>query len=77
MILKILVDMNLSHEWIPFFERAGWDATHWSVIGDPRAQDAEIMSWAQRNKMTVFTHDLDFGIALAKRTTLHLYALTA
>ena len=65
MSLRIVVDMNLSVEWIPLLERAGWPAIHWSAIGDPRADDATIMAWASAHEHAVFTHDLDFGTALA------------
>ena len=57
--------MNLSVEWIPVLEKAGWPAVHWSAVGDPRADDAKIMSWALTHGCVVFTHDLDFGTALA------------
>ena len=40
---RVLVDMNLSPEWIPVLRSYGWDAVHWSAVGDPRARDAEIM----------------------------------
>jgi predicted nuclease of predicted toxin-antitoxin system len=65
MSLQIVVDMNLSVEWIPLLEQAGWTAVHWSAVGDPRADDATIMAWASAHGHTVFTHDLDFGTALA------------
>ena len=65
MSLRIVVDMNLSVEWIPMLEQAGWVAVHWSSIGDPRADDATIMSWAATHDHVVFTHDLDFGTTLA------------
>lgn len=65
MSLRILVDMNLSVEWIPFLRQAGWSAVHWSAVGDPRADDATIMAWASAQEYAVFTHDLDFGTALA------------
>ncbi|MBM3997013.1 MAG: hypothetical protein FJ303_23100 [Planctomycetes bacterium] len=57
--------MNLSMEWVAFLNANGWQAVHWSTIGDPRAEDAAIMAWAQPNGHVVFTHDLDFGAALA------------
>ncbi len=63
--MKILVDMNLSPEWISVFAANGWDAVHWSDIGDPRAADAAIMEWARSNGYVVFTHDLDYGALLA------------
>src|SRR3954468_15769323 len=65
MSLNVLVDMNLSVEWIPLLTANGWPAAHWSTIGDPRAPDATIMAWALVNNHLVFTHDLDFGTALA------------
>ena len=65
MSLRIVVDMNLSVEWIPLLEQAGWPARHWSAVGDPRAEDDEIMAWALTNGHVVFTHDLDFGTTLA------------
>ncbi len=33
MTIRIVVDMNLSVEWIPLLEQAGWPAVHWSAIG--------------------------------------------
>jgi predicted nuclease of predicted toxin-antitoxin system len=65
MSLAIVVDMNLSPEWIPLLYGAGWPTVHWSQIGDVRATDAAIMAWAQSQKHVVFTHDLDFGTTLA------------
>jgi predicted nuclease of predicted toxin-antitoxin system len=65
MSLRIVIDMNLSVEWIPLLQQAGWTAVHWSSIGDYRADDATIMAWASANNHTVFTHDLDFGTTLA------------
>ena len=63
--MKLLVDMNLSPEWVGVLQRAGWEAVHWSSLGNPRAADSEIMTWAKRNAAIVFTHDLDFGTLLA------------
>jgi predicted nuclease of predicted toxin-antitoxin system len=63
--MKILIDMNLSPDWVGIFERNGWDAVHWFKIGDPRAPDYVIMEWARLNRYTIFTHDLDFGAMLA------------
>jgi predicted nuclease of predicted toxin-antitoxin system len=65
MSLALLVDMNLSPDWVPHLARLGWTAVHWSSVGDPRASDATIMQWARDNHHVVFTHDLDFGTALA------------
>ncbi len=65
MSIKILIDMNLSPDWVPVLQNAGWSAEHWSTVGDPKATDRKIMDWAEANGYTVFTHDLDFGTILA------------
>jgi predicted nuclease of predicted toxin-antitoxin system len=63
--MKILIDMNLSPEWIETLENNGFEAVHWSSIGDTRAKDTIIMDYARLNQYVVFTHDLDFGSILA------------
>src|SRR5437867_3905031 len=63
--MKILVDMNLSPDWVAVLISAGWETIHWSTVGSPRAEDEEIMAWARQQRFVVFTHDLDFGILLA------------
>lgn len=65
MSLKILIDMNLSPEWCEVFRTIGWEAQHWSEIGERTTEDATIMQWALTNSYVVFTHDLDFGAILA------------
>jgi predicted nuclease of predicted toxin-antitoxin system len=65
MSVQLLVDMNLSVEWVSELAKNGWSVIHWSTIGDPRALDAVIMAWALANGYVVFTHDLDFGTTLA------------
>ena len=57
--------MNLSPDWVKLFAREGWQAVHWSAIGDVRAPDTDIMEWARANDHVVFTHDLDFGTLVA------------
>jgi predicted nuclease of predicted toxin-antitoxin system len=66
--VTILVDMNLSPEWVAFFERESWHAIHWSSVGSASAPDREILDWAASNGCIVFTHDLDFGTLLALRS---------
>lgn len=63
--MNLLVDMNLSPAWVPVLQRAGHQAVHWSAVGNPRAPDAEVMSWAGERGYVLFTHDLDFGALLA------------
>ena len=65
MRVRIVVDMNLSPDWIPFLNGQGWQAIHWSAVGDPRASDRTLMEWAAEHGHVVFTHDLDFGTTLA------------
>ena len=65
MSLAIVVDMNLSQEWVAVLASGGWAAIHWSSVGPIDAADTDIMAWAVANKHAVFTHDLDFGTTLA------------
>jgi predicted nuclease of predicted toxin-antitoxin system len=63
--VKLLLDMNLSPDWVPFLTNAGVTAIHWSSVGRANASDVEIMSWARTNALVVFTNDLDFSALLA------------
>jgi len=63
--MKIVIDMNLSPDWVQILKDAGFEAVHWSEIGDIRAPDNEIMQFAKSHKHIIFTHDLDFGTILA------------
>jgi predicted nuclease of predicted toxin-antitoxin system len=65
MSLALLIDMNLSPDWVDELAACGWPSVHWSAIGAPKAHDREIMDWALANDHVVFTHDLDFGTMLA------------
>jgi predicted nuclease of predicted toxin-antitoxin system len=64
-VISLLIDMNLSPDWADRLSSAGFDAVHWSTVGDPRATDQEIMRWATAHRRAVMTHDLDFGAVLA------------
>ena len=63
--MKILIDMNLSPEWVQEFKFHNIEAVHWSAAGKFDARDKIIMDWARKHDHIVFTHDLDFGTALA------------
>jgi len=63
--LRLVIDMNLSPEWVAENSRNGYESVHWSTICDPRDTDIAIMAWARANDRAVFTHDLDFGTLLA------------
>jgi predicted nuclease of predicted toxin-antitoxin system len=65
MSVHLVIDMNLSPEWVSVLAAHGSSAVHWSTVGDPTAEDAVIMDWAKSNGHVVFTHDLDFGTMLA------------
>lgn len=62
--MKILVDMNLSPQWVGALQQHGWEAVHWSTVGDGRASDRTVMDWATAHGYIVLTHDLDFGAML-------------
>ena len=62
--MNILIDMNLSPSWVGVFKQHGWQARHWSTVGNPDAPDLDILRWARDNGYIVFTHDLDFGAIL-------------
>jgi len=49
MSIKLLIDMNLSSQWVEALERNGWHAVHWSTVGDPRAPDRVMVDWARVN----------------------------
>jgi predicted nuclease of predicted toxin-antitoxin system len=63
--MKILIDMNLSPEWVREFEIYNIAAVHWSKVGKFDAADVVLMEWARKNEHIIFTHDLDFGTSLA------------
>jgi predicted nuclease of predicted toxin-antitoxin system len=63
--MKILIDMNLSPDWVAALAAENIESVHWSTVGDPRAEDTALMQWARTNDYVVFTHDLDFGAILA------------
>ena len=50
---------------MPFLTSKGFEAIHWSDIGDPKAKDSIIMQWARSNGHVVFTHDLGLSALLA------------
>jgi len=63
--MKILIDVNLSPDWVPVLKDAGFECAHWSCLGDAKASDKIVMDYAVTHGFVVFTHDLDFGAILA------------
>lgn len=64
-LMKFLIDMNLSPDWIDVLTAEGWEAVHWSTVGAHRATDESIMTWAIEHVYVVVTHDLDCSALLA------------
>lgn len=65
--MKIVIDMNLSPEWVEVLQAGSHEAPHWQSVGDPSASDEELLEWAVNHQCIVFTHDLDFSALLAVR----------
>ena len=63
--MRFIVDMNLTPRWIAFLTGEGFDAKHWSEVGDPKAKDTLITNWARQNNFVVITNDMDFPQILA------------
>ena len=63
--MKLVVDVNLPPKWVEFLATRGIEAVHWSQVGDLRATDATIMTWARDGGYVVLTSDLDFSAMLA------------
>ena len=62
--------MNLSPSWVEALRAMGFEAVHWSNVGDPRASDRHLLEHAGAEGYTVLTNDLDFGAILAASTSL-------
>lgn len=59
--MKLLIDMNLSPEWLAVLLRAGLEAKHWSEIGEFDAEEGVLLACAREQGFVVLTQDLDFG----------------
>jgi predicted nuclease of predicted toxin-antitoxin system len=54
--MKILIDMNLSPDWVDVFAKHGITSVHWSTVGDPRAEDTVLMDWARAGQRLHCVH---------------------
>jgi predicted nuclease of predicted toxin-antitoxin system len=63
--MRVLIDMNLSPDWVETFKRHNIEALHWSKVGKYNAPDTDILSYAKTGSYIIFTNDLDFGTILA------------
>ena len=62
--MKLLVDANLSPDWVAWLKSLGFEAARWYAVGIKSASDMEIMAFAAEHGFTVLTRDLDFGTML-------------
>ena len=49
--MNIVIDMNLSPDWVDIFKQQGWHAVHWADVGDIKATDKVIMEWAKEREV--------------------------
>jgi predicted nuclease of predicted toxin-antitoxin system len=63
--MKVVLDMNVSPQWVGLLEQRGHEVRHWSKIGLVDDTDKVIMEWARDNGFIAMTNDLDFGEILA------------
>ena len=59
--MKIVLDMNISPEWVEGLNGEDIHAVHWSNVASWRADDDEIVRWAAMNGHAILSKDLDFG----------------
>ena len=52
MSVRLVIDMNLSVEWVAELAAHGWPAVHWSTVGDPSAEDSVLMAGALANGLS-------------------------
>ena len=68
--MRLLVDMNLSQDWVPLLASHGWEVSHWAAVGPGSAPDTELLRWARENSHVIVTQDLDFSqLLFATRDT--------
>ena len=63
--MQLIIDMNLSPNWVQVLKEGGIEAIHWSELGAQDALDATILGYALEHAYIVLTHDLDFSAILA------------
>jgi predicted nuclease of predicted toxin-antitoxin system len=63
--MKLIIDMNLSPNWVQVLKEGGIEAIHWSELGAQDSPDATILAYALEHQCIVLTHDLDFSAILA------------
>ena len=56
--MNLLLDMNLSPTLAELLSSHGHDVVHWAEVGDYRATDVAILTWARAHGRVLVTHDL-------------------
>jgi len=64
-VIKVLLVQGLAPRTAVLLRLAGWDALHVSEVGMDRAEDCEILDFAQQEGRTCVTLDHDFHVHLA------------
>ena len=64
--MMIIVDMNLSPDWVPVLASHGFEGVHWRRLGAAKAEDRAIFDQARQSRAIILTQDLDFGVILAQ-----------
>ncbi len=59
--MKVIVDVNLSPVWAKFLQDRGYEAAHWSELGDHNAADRVIMAYSSDRDAVILTGDMDFA----------------
>ena len=65
--MKLLLDMNLSPQWVEVLSARGHDCQHWSQIGQGDDPDDVLLDWARAHDAVLITAELDFGQLLPLR----------
>ncbi len=63
--VTLLIDVNLSPDWVPALNALGTYAVQWSTIGPGNTMDSTILEFAVSAGFVILTRDLDFGDILA------------
>ena len=63
--MRLVVDMNLSSDWVDALRTDGLQAIHWSSLGPESADDGVILDWAREHDAVVLTRDLDFAATIS------------
>ncbi len=66
--MRLLLDMNLSPQWVRYLNEAGFETEHWSKAGSANATDLEIMDYAKNRDLVVVTQISILGRYWQRRT---------